>query len=186
MGSENCPFCGQEIDTEATKCFFCGAFLDEESVDKRLEQLQKEDNKKPAHKIICPLVLKVTVVGILIFIAIFSSKSLRKPSEANLSSESTVSLKAKVNFTGAQFVISNNDSFDWTNVELQIKLETIGSNFSLRIPKIPAGKTHTIRAAEFTEKNGACFDPYSMKPEKFRIWCDTPTRKIGSYYAGWE
>lgn len=182
MGSENCPFCGQEIDTEATKCFFCGAGLDEESVDKRLEQLQQEDNKKTAHKIKCPLVLKVTVVGILICIAIFSSKSLRK----SKSIESIVSLKAKVTFTGTQFVISNNDSFDWTDVELQVISDTISGDFSHRVPKIDAGKTHTIRAAEFTEKNGACFDPYSMKPKRFRIWCDTPTKETRSYYAVWN
>ena len=43
MGTEKCPFCRQEIDAAATMCFFCGAELSEESIHKRLEQLQEQD-----------------------------------------------------------------------------------------------------------------------------------------------
>ncbi len=190
MGPEKCPFCGQEIDTESARCFFCGADLDETSVERRLEQLQTENNKKSALKARCPLVLKIAVVVILICIALFSSTSKRNPksSEASLPEGSTsmVRLNAKVTFTGAKFIISNNDSFDWINVELRIMPETIGSNFSLRVLKIPAGEEQTVRAAEFTMHDGTNFNPYTMKPKRFWIWCDTPTRENGSYFAGWK
>ena len=36
------------------------------------------------------------------------------------SGSSSVDLSATVRFTGTQFVITNNDTFDWTNVELEI------------------------------------------------------------------
>jgi len=187
MGPEKCPFCGQEIDSEATKCFFCGAELDGESVEKRLEQLQIEDNETSVQKVRCPLGLQV-IVFVLICIALFSGTSAKKSrsSKASSSDKSAVRLNARVTFTGAQFIIYNNDSFDWTNVELQIMLETVDSNFNLKVPQIPAGKKRTVRASEFTKKNGARFNPYTMKPKRFLIWCDTQTRKSGSYFAGWQ
>lgn len=187
MGPEKCPFCGQEIDTEAVKCFFCGARLDEEAIEKRLGQLQVEDSNKSIHKARCPFALQFIVV-ILICIALLSGTSMRKSrsGEVKSSGDSNIRLNATVKFTGAQFVIYNNDSFDWTNVELQIMLETYGSNYNVKVPKIPAGKMQTIRATEFTKQDGSCFDPYKMKPKRFLIWCDTPTRENGSYFAGWK
>lgn len=188
MGPEKCPFCGQEIDTEAAKCFFCGAELDEASVEKRIEQLEREDSKKPALKTKCPLVLQLIVFFILIFVALFSGTSKRKPEslEAGTSEQSAVRLNAKVTPSGSQFTIVNNDSFDWTNVELQIISKTAGSNFILNVPKIPSGETYTLRAAEFTMKDGTRFNPYTMKPDRFWIWCETPNTEKGSYVAGFK
>ncbi|OGP68655.1 MAG: hypothetical protein A2169_05330 [Deltaproteobacteria bacterium RBG_13_47_9] len=187
MGPEKCPFCGQEIDTEATKCFFCGAGLDEDSIENRLEQLHEENDRKPTRKVKCPLVLQALVITILICIVLFSGTSNNKPKLLEASTEiSSVRLNAKITYTGAQFVISNNDSYDWINVELQITSESPGRNFHLRASKIPAGTTHTLRAAEFTMKDGTCFNPYTMKPERFWISCETPHRENGSYFAGWK
>jgi hypothetical protein len=188
MGPEKCPFCGQEIDTEATKCFFCGAELDEASIERRLEQLLIEDNNKPTLKVRCPLALQVIVIIILICIALFSTTSKRKPTSTQeiFSRESTVRLNTNVSFTGSKFIISNNDPFDWTNVELKITSEASDSDFSHKVPKIPAGEIYSVRAAEFATKDGTSFNPYKMKPKRFRIWCDTPTRENGSYFAGWK
>lgn len=187
MGPEKCPFCGQEIDTEATKCFFCGAELDEETIENRLEQLHQEDDRKPARKARCPFVLEALVIIILICVILFSGTSNKKPKLLEASTEtSSVRLIAKVTYTGAQIVISNNDSYDWINVELQITSESPGSNFHLRVLKIPAGTTQTLRAAEFTMEDGTCFNPYTMKPKRFWISCETPNRVNGSYFAGWK
>jgi hypothetical protein len=188
MGPGKCPFCGQEIDAEATKCFFCGEELDEASVEKRLEQLLIEDNNKPALKARCPFALQVIVIIILICIALFSTTSRRKPStqQSGISRESMVRLNTNVTFTGSKFIISNNDPFEWINVEFQVTSEDSGGNFSHKVPKIPAGEIYSVRATEFAAKNGTSFNPYKMKPNKFRIWCDTPTRESGSYFAGWK
>ncbi|MBN2181270.1 MAG: hypothetical protein JW715_05100 [Sedimentisphaerales bacterium] len=187
MGPEKCPFCGQEIDTEAAKCFFCGVQLNEEAIEKRLEQLRIEDVKKSFHKTRCPFTLQVIAV-ILICISILSSSSTKnsKMGKAKPSEESTVRLNTKVTFTGTQFIIYNNDTFDWTNVELQIILEPYGRNYSIEIPRMPAGKEQRIRATEFVRQDETRFDPYKMKPKRFRIWCDTPTGEKGSYFAGWD
>jgi hypothetical protein len=187
MGPEKCPFCGQEIDAGATKCFFCSAELDEQSIEHRLEQLHQEEDRK-IRKIRGPLILQALVVIILICAALFFITSKRTyifprtpPTE-----DSSVRLNAKIIYTGAQFTISNNDSYDWSNVELQISSEAIGSDFNFRVPKISAGQSYTVHATKFAMKNGTNFDPYKMKPRRFRIRCESPNGENGSYFAKWE
>ena len=97
MGTEKCPFCGQEIDTAATRCFFCGAELNEESVHKRLEQLHVQDIQA-ARRIHKPLLIKVIVVLILVGVVFFYGTSGRKRiSDVDITGQSsTVKLSAKV------------------------------------------------------------------------------------------
>jgi hypothetical protein len=187
MGTEKCPFCGQEIDTAATRCFFCGVELNEESVHNRLEQLHMQE-VRTARRIHKPLLIKVVVVLILVVVVFFYGTSARK-SISDVDSPgrtSTVKLNAKVVYPGARFIISNNDSFDWKNVKLEIISETTEDRFSLKVPNILAGETYTAAAAEFLKDDGIRFNPYTMKPKKFWILCDTPTRENGSYLAGWK
>ncbi|OHB60310.1 MAG: hypothetical protein A2168_04025 [Planctomycetes bacterium RBG_13_50_24] len=187
MGTEKCPFCGQEIDAAATRCFFCGAELNEESIHKRLEQLQKQEARL-AQRVRKPIAVGIIFVIILISIIFFYDNSGKKRiSDVDSSGRSsTVKLNAKVLYPGARFIISNNDSFDWKNVKLEIVSETTEDRFSLKVPNILAGETYTAAAAEFLKDDGIRFNPYTMKPKKFWILCDTPTRENGSYLVGWK
>ena len=184
MGMEKCPFCGQEIDDAAARCFFCGAELNEESVHKRLEQLHMQDIQA-ARRIHKPLLIKIIVIFILAGIVFFYGTSGKKrTSSIDVSGRSSiVKLNAKVAFQGARFVISNNDSFDWKNIKLEIIPESMEDRFSLSVPIILSGETYTADATEFFNDNGIPFNPDKMKPRKFRILCDTPTRGDGSYLA---
>jgi hypothetical protein len=187
MGTEKCPFCGQEIDAAATRCFFCGAELNEESVHKRLEQLYKQD-ARPARRIRNPIVAVIIVVIILIYFVFFYDTPGKKaiPVINNPYQSSIVILKAKVTFPGERFLISNNDSFDWSNVKLEIMPESTEDHFCLRVPIIPSGETYTAAAAEFSKEDGIRFNPYKMKPKKFWILCETPNKESGSYQASWK
>ena len=187
MGTEKCPFCGQEIDTAATRCFFCGAELSEESVHKRLEQLQEQD-ARVARKVHSHIVIGSIVVIILISIVFFYDTSGRKRISVinDLNQSSTLRLNAKVTYPGARFVISNNDSFDWINVKLEFVPESTEDRFSLGVPDISAGETYTAASAEFLKEDGTRFNPYKMKPKKFWILCETPTKERGSYRAVWK
>jgi hypothetical protein len=187
MGPEKCPFCGQEIDAGAIKCFFCSADLNEQSIEHRLEQLHQEEDKK-IRKISRQFILQALVIIIFICVAVFFVITRRTYifPRTPPTMDSFVRLNAKVIYTGAQFTISNNDSYDWSNVELQISSEKIGSDFNFRVPKISAGQSYTVHATKFVMKNGDCFDPYKMKPRRFRIRCESPNGENGSYFAKWE
>jgi hypothetical protein len=91
MGTEKCPFCGQEIDADATRCFFCGSELDRESVDKRLEQLHKQDSSR--RKIHSPGALVAIVGIILVCVVLFRGTSgvKRPPAVVSQSEGSRVS-----------------------------------------------------------------------------------------------
>ena len=188
MGTEKCPFCGQEIDAEATRCFFCGSDLNEESVEKRLEKLQGQRYIESVRKVHIPVVLGLLVVIIFVCAVLFHAPPGRKRSlvSKDLSGSSTTRLNANVLFTGAKFLISNKDSFDWENVRLEIVSGTLGSGFSLKIPKISAGETFKVSASEFTKKDGTRFNPYAMKLQRFWIQCETPSSQNASYIAGWK
>jgi hypothetical protein len=185
MGTEKCPFCGQEIDAAASRCFFCGAELSEGSVHKRLEELHEQDTRV-ARRTRSHIVIGIIVVIILMSIVFFYDTSGRKRVSVVDSSyqDSTVRLKAKVTYPGAKFVISNDDSFDWMNVKLEIVPEFTEDRFSLSVPNISAGETYTAAAVEFSKEDGTRFDPYKMKPMRFWILCDTSTKEKGSCQVG--
>lgn len=187
MGTEKCPFCGQEIDSSAKKCFFCGAELNDESVHQRLEQLQIQDIQA-ARRIHKPFLLKVIVILILAGVIFFYDTSVRKHTSKVDSSakSSTVNLKVKVTCPGVQFIISNNDSFDWKNVKLEIMPDSIEERFRLSVPIIISGETYTADATKFLNNEGIRFNPDKMKPRKFWILCDTPAGRSGSYMADWK
>ena len=186
MGPEKCPFCGQEIDADATRCFFCGSELDRESVDKRLEQLQIQENMR--RKVRSPGALVAVVVIIWICAVLFRGTSSVKPPPTveGQSEHSTVQLNAKVTFAGGRLSIYNNDPFDWDNVKLEIISKTAGDPFSLIAPKMLAGEKYTVNAAEFSRNDGTSFDPHTMKLHRFWVRGETPDRRNGSYLAAWE
>jgi hypothetical protein len=182
MGTEKCPFCGQEVDAAATRCFFCGAELNEESVHKRLEQLHKQDARLD-RRIHRPVAAGVIFVIVMISILFFYEMSGKRRISAidNTDKSSMVRLRAEVTFPGARFIITNNDSFDWKNVKLEIMPESTKEWFSLRVPNISAGQTYTAAATKFSKEDGARFNPNILRPKEFWILCDTPTSKRGSY-----
>ena len=179
MGPERCPFCGQQIDAEAEKCFFCGESLNREAVEERLEQLELQDRKEPLRWTHHHSALLLIVVFTLIFIAVCPHPVADRSSQKKiiLPESATLSLKAEVFFTGTQFNISNNDSFDWKDVELQISTVDIGNLFILKVTSIPAGQTYTAGASAFADSNGTPFDPNSIEAKKICITCKNTTGK---------
>lgn len=185
MGTEKCPFCGQEIDAAATRCFFCGAELNKESVHKRLEQLHIQD-LQTVRKLHKPLLMKFIAILILAGVLFFYGTSKRTSNIEILNRSSTVKLSAEVTLSGTGFMISNNDSFDWKNVRLEIIPESLKDRFSLRIQNIIAGKTYKADTSAFVNDVGIRFNTDKMKPKEFWILCDTPIIAGGYYRADWK
>lgn len=91
-----------------------------------------------------------------------------------------IDLKASVSFTGTQFIITNNDSFDYVNAKLEVN-----DDFVLEDVAIFAGETYTVGMMQFANSDGDRFD-FMKKPQKFSIWCDLENDKNGSLYATWK
>jgi hypothetical protein len=106
-------------------------------------------------------------------------------SSAGGSSSGSVDLNANIRFTGSQFVVSNNDSFDWTNCKLEVNPKTFGAGFKYEGASLRAGETYTVGALQFANDDGERFNPFTHKPQAFSIYCDTPQGK-GFYYGGWN
>ncbi len=185
MGPERCPFCGQQIDAEAVKCFFCGKALSRDAVEERLEELEIQDQKESRtrrwthhHS-----ALLLIVIFTLIFIAVCPHPVADRSSQKKivLSEGTATLLKAEVSFTGKEFTISNNDSFDWSDVELQISTDNIGNIFTLKITSIPAGQTYLAGAINFTDINGTPFDPNSNEAKKISITSKNTTGKYCTF-----
>ena len=82
-----------------------------------------------------------------------------------------------------QFVITNQDSFDWTNVKLKINSGLFQDGYVLTVPRLDAGETYTVGSMQFAKGDGTRFNPFTMKPQDFFIWCDTPQGN-GSWSGG--
>jgi hypothetical protein len=101
------------------------------------------------------------------------------------SGSSSVDLNANIRFTGSQFIISNKDSFDWTNCKLEVNPKMLGSGFEHEGASLRAGETYSVGALQFANSDGQRFNPFTHKPQAFSIYCDTPRGK-GFYYGGWN
>lgn len=96
-------------------------------------------------------------------------------------SESSITLNASVRFTGTQFIITNNDTFDYVNTKLKVNDNYYISGYTLQ-----AGHTYEVGIMNFADDNGNRFN-LMKKPKNFIISCDLRNNdKYGWYYAEWR
>ena len=112
-----------------------------------------------------------------------SGSSSQNPSS---SSSRTVNLNANVSFDGIQFTIQNKDTFDWSNIKLEVNPEFLKSGYIYNSEIImEAGEEYTVGVLQFVKKDGTRFNPIATKPMTFEISCDTPNGK-GTYSGEWK
>jgi len=100
--------------------------------------------------------------------------------------QEVVDLKASVKFSGTQFIITNNNNFDWIDVEITVNPSGfLMRGFVLKTPRMQTGETYTVGAMQFAKADGTRFNPYTTKPQELSIWCNTSKGK-GYYVCGWE
>lgn len=97
---------------------------------------------------------------------------------------SIINLNASVRFTGTQFIIENDDNFDWLNVKMEVNGSFLKSGFILETYRMEAGETYTVGALQFAKKDGTRFNPITYKPQKFDISCNTPKGEDG--FLDWQ
>jgi len=104
---------------------------------------------------------------------------------SNTPTTTTIDLQASVKFTGTQFVITNNNSFAWTNVLLEINPGFVANGYWLRTDRMEAGSTYTVGALQFAKDDGTRLNPYTTKPTSISIQATTPNG-TGFWSGGWE
>ncbi len=146
--TKRCKNCDKEISVKAKKCPFCQSDL--RSVFSR-------------HPIL-------TVLGILFLIPFGLISTLMNNAGQGGTSSTPVPervFNTSVNFTGSQFVISNLDTADCQDARLQIN----GGAYFMDGYILEKGQTYKVGAMQFTKKDGTRFNPWSIKPNSFSIYC---------------
>jgi len=115
--------------------------------------------------------LSILAIGLFVFLAYGSDDD---------GESSTVDLNASVSFNGTQFVITNNDTFDYNNAKLEVNGDYVLKGYNLK-----AGETYTVGIMQFADSDGNRFT-LMKKPQEFSIWCDLGNGKNGFYYATWK
>ena len=90
-------------------------------------------------------------------------------------------LSAKVSYDDGQFVITNNDSFDWYDVNFYLN-----SDYRLEAAVIEAYSTYTVGSMQFTKKDGTRFNPYTQKPLNMSIAADNQEGTRGWWHGSWD
>lgn len=208
-----CPSCGFENDKEARFCENCEeplpnpytknrknegqSFnhpLDEEAKTKN--RIEKEERIRAEAKIKAEKEIKekeqkkqgmgcLILLGVIIIFAfiIFGGGNGENEKETQPSS---IYLKASVKHTGTQFIIENNDSFDWLNVKMEVNGSILKGGFILKTDRMKAGETYTVGTLQFAKKDGTRFNPITYKPQNFDIYCNTPKGEDAFWFGGWE
>ncbi|MBA7554873.1 hypothetical protein ES705_47509 [subsurface metagenome] len=138
----------------------------------------KKEKKKSSLGMGC-LVFLVLVV--IVYFIMFSGDNGDDEEET-----SYISLNASVKFTGTQFIIKNDDNFDWLNVKMEVNGSLLKSGFILETNRMGAGESYTVGALQFAKKDGTRFNPVTYKPKKFDISCDTPEGENAFWNGSWE
>lgn len=130
----------------------------------------------------------ISIGGLVVFIILavgsVDTDSVDSPSSypPKTSKPKRPDLDTTVVFTGTQFVISNHNNFDWTNVKLEINSGIIRGGHTLRVGRMSAGQKYTVGAAQFSKSDGERFNPFTHKVKNITITCDD----FGFYYAEWQ
>lgn len=90
-------------------------------------------------------------------------------------------LNAAVRFDGTQFHITNNDSYDWVDVKLQIN-----SDYEMRVSRLNALTEYSVGAMQFTTGDGTRFNPFLQKTKNIFIYAHTEDGHIVSWSGSWE
>jgi transcription initiation factor TFIIIB Brf1 subunit/transcription initiation factor TFIIB len=164
MALLTCPECQTKMSDTAAACPKCGAVLTEEQKAKIIDDEKKTQKKSQTVGLI------LAGVFLLAFVTCMVAGASSKPSS---SASTSKDLSAQVTWSSTQFKITNNDSFDWTNVRIRVN-----SKYTLTTNTMTAGETYTVGMAQFADDSGNRFNPFQTKVLNIFIGA-----KQGTYYG---
>lgn len=186
-----CANCGSELAASDRNCKLCNKKVSDHSSYEAGDDISNIYSAKNIAETIAGNKFFLVLIFFIIFsmaYQLFRTNDNKKPKSRKSSSiENTVTgLNVSMLFDGSQFIITNHDNYDWTNVEFELNGSTFSSGYLLRSARIRAGETYTVGALQFSKNDGTRFNPFSMKPQKLSISCKTPGGKMGFYYGSFN
>ena len=109
--------------------------------------------------------ISLLLVAITVGIIVGSGLCTHAPEKAVISPD--------VTYSDLQFIVTNNDPFDWTNVQLELN-----NTFQYEIVTIHAGQALHVKIQDFAMADGTKFDPLTEAPSQLVVTCDTPKGKV--------
>jgi hypothetical protein len=150
----------------------------------RAERAKIEKEKKSLSPISMIGYLVLLALGVVIYSFLSNPSTPTKKEETQ---SSIIHLNASVSFTGTQFIIKNNDNYDWLNVKMEVNGGLFKGGFILKYDRVIAGETYTVGALQFAKGDGTRLNPFVIKPNSFDIYCyDLKDDLIASWHGGWE
>lgn len=113
-------------------------------------------------------------LGFFILLFIGAAYSLIEPKRSD--KQPSVQIKASVYFDENLIIVTNDDNFDWSDVELGINLGAQGRSdrgYLYKIPKLAYRETRIIDLMQFARTDGTRFNPFTTKFMKIYIACAT-------------
>ena len=191
MAVMECPECQGKVSDTADACPHCGySFAAEAERYKQEVKGYQKAEQADRNKAICLVLLALVVAGAF-WLRTSSGKDFVKDyrkygpfgeverrDAMNKKRESK--LTADVRYSPTKFIITNQDGFDWTSVELEINSVGLKSGYILKVGRISAGQTCTVQKVEFAKPDGTRFNPIAVKALNFSVLADTPNGKAAS------
>jgi hypothetical protein len=112
------------------------------------ETIATETQKKKDEKKGC---ISMVIIAIVLFFVVKSCVG------------DTKTMNTSISFTGTQFVITNNDSITYSDVNI-----TLNGIYHLQVDYFPANKVYTVGILQFADDAGNRFK-LGMKPQKITI-----------------
>lgn len=146
-------------------------YAEEKARGEAKEKIEKEAKaKKNKSSLIGCLGFLALLILFMAICGVFDSNDT--PSE---SKPEYVTIRLDARFDGSQFILSNLNNFNWSNVELEINGGLLKSGYKLKHRLMEAGETYTVGALQFVKPDGTRLNPYTIKPQNITVFCDTPS-----------
>lgn len=183
MALIDCPECGNSVSDQAQQCPECGYPVAEKADTSTPEQTETSDDssegQQNAGQIGCVI---VALVAIVLFMYWPSSNGDRNNGDPGADSgDDVVHLEATVNYTDGTFTITNDGTSTWRDVEFELNPPSVWSTgFTYEPGPISGGESVSVEATNFTDDEGARFNPVTHQPEEFVI-----TAEVNGEFATW-
>ncbi len=163
MALIECPGCTQIVSDTAESCPRCGY-----GVAKVIAQ----QDRAMGGLVIAGLFVAVLLIGSIV--SLVRGPTTMPVAEPTSSPALAPEIMAAVRFTGRQFVITNLDGFEWTNVKIEVNGRLFSDGYILRAALMEPNTIYRVGALQFAKADGGRLNPFTTKPVTISIRCDTP------------